>query len=1057
MNKDKTREELITELNELQQKYNSCLGEKERNTSENEQSLEGVYQNEHFYRRLFDLANEGLLLLTPDGKIADLNQSFAQMHGYTVDELKSMDIAELDVLKENTFAVYNEVIQKLYAGEVVRFNVEHYHKKGHILTFSNNVSLITVGGQQFFLAFHQDITESKKAAEIVKENETRFREVLDNSLDASYKRNLLTNTYDYLSPVFEQIAGYSQEEMNIMPLETVLGLIHPDDLNELNSVISGALKQPARKENKVEYRFIHRHDGSYRWLLDKFVVMHNADGLAVSLIGSVSDITERKNTEDALRHTRNFMNSIIEKSPASLWISDEHGTLIRINQACRNILHLQDEEVVGKYNIFKDNIIEEQGFMPLVRDVFEKGIPARFVISYDTAAINGLELGKSTRVVLDVSISPISDPKGKVTNVIIQHIDVTERKQAELRLRRFWDLPLVGMAITSPEKQFLEVNQKLSDMLGYTNEELTCMTWAELTHPDDLAENIRLLELVLAGVTDEYAMDKRFIRRDGNILYSHIAARCIHRSDGKVDYLALIVQDITERKLNEKLLIESEEKFRSITEQTGDLISITDDKGIIIYASSASRTLLQFDPDEMCGMIFTEFINEPEIPTALELFRQTIKGRAGKPGLEFSLKRKDGSVFIAEVNVSKFQQGSLIGTLVVIRDITERKHSELELRKAKEKAEESDNLKSAFLANMSHEIRTPMNGILGFAGLLKEPGLNGATQQKYIKIIEKSGTRMLNIINDIVDISKIESGLMSIRMSASNINEQIEHIYSFFKSEVELKGITLRYKNALPAKESVIYTDKEKVFSILTNLVKNAIKYTSTGGIEFGYTLKGDFLEFYVKDTGIGIPPDRQEAIFERFVQADIEDKMARQGAGLGLSISKAFVEMLGGKIWVESKTIAGSTFYFTLPHKSKPVEKEPGTGDILSNLQKPLRNLKILIVEDDTVSEKLLSIIVEKFSKKTLIAKTGSEAIEICRTNPDIDLVLMDILISGMDGREATRQIRRFNKDVIIIAQSAYSLVGDKEKALQAGCNDFMSKPIEIQILMDLINKHIK
>ena len=235
-----------------------------------------------------------------------------------------------------------------------------------------------------------------------------------------------------------------------------------------------------------------------------------------------------------------------------------------------------------------------------------------------------------------------------------------------------------------------------------------------------------------------------------------------------------------------------------------------------------------------------------------------------------------------------------------------------------EKAQMADKLKSAFLANMSHEIRTPMNGILGFADLLKNPNLTGEEMKEYIGIIEKSGARMLNIINDIVDISKIESGLMKLNVEESNVNEQLEFIYNFFRPEVEAKGMTLSYIRTLATEDATIKTDREKLFAILTNLIKNAIKYSNKGFIEFGYYQKGNNLEFFVKDTGIGIPKNRLSAIFERFIQADITDRMARQGAGLGLAISKAYVEMLGGKIWVESEEGIGSTFYFTHPYQSK-------------------------------------------------------------------------------------------------------------------------------------------
>ncbi len=381
-----------------------------------------------------------------------------------------------------------------------------------------------------------------------------------------------------------------------------------------------------------------------------------------------------------------------------------------------------------------------------------------------------------------------------------------------------------------------------------------------------------------------------------------------------------------------------------------------------------------------------------------------------------------------------------------------------ELLRAKEKAEESDRLKTAFLANMSHEIRTPMNGILGFSDLLKKPGLTGNQQQMYIDIIEKSGARMLNIINDIVDISKIEAGLMKIDLVETDLNDQMEYTYSFFKPELEAKGIRFIFTNYLPVSDTLIYTDREKTYAILTNLVKNAIKYTEKGTIEFGCFRKGGFIEFYVKDTGIGIPKDRQEAIFERFIQADIADKMARQGAGLGLSISKAYVEMLGGKIWVESEEGKGTAFYFTIPFKGREntnVEKEVSNRRIEKRSSGDVPGLKILIVEDDEASEILLSIEMHEIGKQILKAGTGTEAIAISRNNPDLDLILMDIQMPGLNGYEATRRIRQFNKSVVIIAQTAFGLSGDQEKAIDAGCNDYITKPINKGDLHSLIKKY--
>lgn len=292
-------------------------------------------------------------------------------------------------------------------------------------------------------------------------------------------------------------------------------------------------------------------------------------------------------------------------------------------------------------------------------------------------------------------------------------------------------------------------------------------------------------------------------------------------------------------------------------------------------------------------------------------------------------------------------------------------------------------------------------------------------------------------------------------MGDSDVNEIIREVFAFFKPEAEAKAMKLSLKTHLSAQESTIRTDGEKIFAVLANLVKNAIKYTEKGEIELGLVRNGAFLEFYVKDTGIGIPGDRQEAIFNRFVQADIEDRMAREGAGLGLAISKAYVEMLGGEIWVESKEGVGSTFRFTVPCISEAASENTQRQTAQPDTKAKIRRLKTLIVDDDEMSALFLEEVIKAHSVEVLKASTGFEAVRICSENPDLDLILMDIRMPDMDGYEATKKIREFNKEVVIISQTAHGLVGDRQKSMDAGCDDYISKPIDRDQLLAMMEKH--
>ena len=514
-----------------------------------------------------------------------------------------------------------------------------------------------------------------------------------------------------------------------------------------------------------------------------------------------------------------------------------------------------------------------------------------------------------------------------------------------------------------------------------------------------------------------------------------------------------------EQKINEQEL----KKFSTAIEQSANVILITDSKGNINYVNPKFTEVTGFTSKEVIGKnprILNSGYQSKEFYT--KLWKTISLGK--KWSGELRNKSKNGKLFWEQVTISPIAnfKGDIVNYLAVKEDITPLKENEKlllkqnkELQKAKEKAEENNRLKSAFLANMSHEIRTPMNGILGFSELLKTPNLSNERQKKYIEVVEKSGRRLLTTINDIIDVSKIESGLVRVNISEVSINEQLDELLSFFKNDAAEKGIALNIKNKLPENESIINTDSHKIYGILSNLIKNAIKFTNKGSIEFGNISKNGNVEFFVKDTGIGIPKNRQPFIFDRFVQADIEDKLVHEGSGLGLAIVKSYVEMLGGEIWFESEEGKGSQFFVTIPRSNSfDIKNEPKDNNVALNTNSKTKNLKILIVEDDEFSKIYLEEILQSVSKNILYASNGIKALELVKINTDIDVILMDIKLPGIDGFKLTKQIREFNKEIIIIAQTAYAQHYDKNKAIEVGCNDYLSKPISKEILLKTMNK---
>lgn len=400
----------------------------------------------------------------------------------------------------------------------------------------------------------------------------------------------------------------------------------------------------------------------------------------------------------------------------------------------------------------------------------------------------------------------------------------------------------------------------------------------------------------------------------------------------------------------------------------------------------------------------------------------------------------------------------------IVKDRTqELEKANLELQLAINKAEESDRLKTAFLANMSHEIRTPMNAIIGFSLLLKDPNMSKENLDNYVDIITERGNQLLNIINDIIDISKIESGKISIHKSACNVNQLFDDLYTMFYTTKELlkkSHLELRYVKPDVFDDIIINTDATRLKQILSNLIDNAIKFTQAGFVEMGFSILDSNgskkIQFYIKDSGIGISQENRSMIFNRFRQIDESHTRLFGGTGIGLSISQNLAELLGGSLTVDSKKGEGSTFYLTLPFETVTVVNTPKQIKKSHEQNFDWNDKTILITEDNPSSFLLLKTILGKTNAHILHSGNGKDAVNLCRTNPDINAVLMDIQLPEMNGYDATRKIKQNRKDLPVIVQTAHALAEDKVKSKNAGCDDFLVKPIQRDQLFEVLSKYL-
>jgi len=784
--------------------------------------------------------------------------------------------------------------------------------------FDSNGNVISLRGTV------QDVTDLKMTERKLIDSELKFRNIAENVPGLVLRYQSFPDGSGkllFVSKGVEDIYEISREDA-INDVGLLWNRIHPDDLEDyVNSVVeAGKTLSLWKREHRILLP-----DGRVKWLRGIAMPVKQDDGSVVFDTLGV-DITNRKRFEQDLMEAKERAELNKEKFKMLNSLTSEM---------------LLQPDIKSIYTFITENLQKlHPDTIVLIVSVDESGRQTRLEV------VSGIDNSLLKKI---INISGF-DPIGKTYHLTDDHHNYFKSGS----LVEFHG----GLAAFSAAEFPAFAANALEKLIG-----LHKIYTIGINKDDGLLAAIHFLTFNKQVITDASFIEV-FVKQAGLVLQK------------KMDEKAL--------KIAKENAEQSKKRFQRLIENAPDGVSIINKEGKLIYVSPNSYRHFGYSENEIIGHSGDEFTHPDDLNIVYTAFDTIIRNPDQKAIVKYRFRKKSGEYrWIETTFANLLDDETIAGFVLNFSDVTEKEQVLDELVVAKEKAEESDRLKSAFLANMSHEIRTPMNAILGFTDLLRAPNLTGTEQQDYIDIIQNSGNRMLNTVNDIIDISKIESGLVDVTFSEVNIHEQLKYLYAFFSPEATKKGVRLIINNNLTEQTSLVKTDLKKLGSILTNLIKNAIKYTHEGSIEFGCHFKEGVkaaeLEFYVKDTGIGIPKNRQMAIFDRFVQADIEDKDAMQGSGLGLAISKAYTEMLGGKLWLESKEGVGSTFRFSIPFQ-KPEDKKRDDAVRKSYGQTaPIgKKLKILVAEDDEVSFQHLYIIVKARAKDIIHAKNGIETVEL-------------------------------------------------------------------------------
>jgi len=1027
--------------------------------------LKEIMDSSALFRSAFHSSPVPMALMNAEsGVFLDINEIFLKESGFDREEIIGTNpVPQMLEMNPETFPTVLNTLNN--EGKITSYplSINDKHGKNHCCLLSANRIHIT--GQDLYLITIIDITGQKEALESLSESEQRFRDIFDKHaavkllIDPETKRILDANqaAVDFYGYERELLLQKKMSEINTLPE------------NELDNAIESIFS-----EQRVRFEFRHKvADGSIRdvevfassILLNGKTVIHSV----------IHDISERKTIQQALIQSERNYDLFINSSEDLIFIKNDQKSFIMVNQAMARSFNKSPEDLIGMCN----------------QDVFESKT-AMLEDESDSRIMTALskERGETNieGKIYEYTKFPIQISSGK-TGIGGIYRDITKQKE-DNKVKEIQFAVANAMVKSKSLKELMSsVKDCLANVMDTSNFLLALCdkSGQNLYAPFEVDENNDIppvwpVENSLTGLVvksrKSFLLNKEDTERiatEHNIIIRGTRSECwmgVPLLHGNSPLGVMVIQSYSDPgayndqslRLLESIAIQissyityeaSQEETRKLTRaviHSPVSIAITDVHGNLEYVNPKFTETTGYSFNEAIGKnprVLKSGKTDPRIYE--DLWETILNGKEWKG--EFINRRKNGEEYWEKAIISPIvnSAGKITHFLAVKEDITEIKKLHDELVTAKNLAEESDKLKTAFLQNMSHEIRTPLNGMLGFAYLLTHDNLHPGKIKEYASTIEKSGQRLLEMLNNLIDISKIESGTLEVNRTEFQLHKLIHDTIKPFEIRAGEKGIRLISPRDYNRHDLTIVSDSLKIHQILNNLLDNAIKFTQQGTIEVGYVISGHEIIFSVSDTGIGIPITKQSRIFERFYQADMSISRGFEGSGLGLAISCGLVELLKGKIWLESIENKGTTIFFSIPCQLESPVSRTSTEEESS----AIKYKKILVAEDDDFSFTFLEAILEETRAKILRATTGEQAVKYCTDEKDIDLVLMDIKMPVMNGIQATRQIKQLRPGLPVIAQTAYAFASEMEAALDAGCDDYITKPLSVEKLNEILNRN--